>query len=66
MAAWAEDRGDQYGGNQMLLNKGLDLSVGLAQIKPRTALTASLLATGRTLDDLPSGRRYSPTETASH
>jgi hypothetical protein len=53
MAAWAEDGGDQYGGNQWMLNKPLDLSVGIAQIKPRTALTASLLATGRTPEDLP-------------
>lgn len=53
MAAWAEDRGDRYGGNQMLLNHRLDLSVGLAQIKPRTALTASLLARGLVADDLP-------------
>jgi hypothetical protein len=53
MAAWAEDAGDQYGGNQMMLNRPLDLSIGIAQIKPRTALTASLLATGRQPDDLP-------------
>lgn len=36
-----------------LLNRALDISVGLAQIKPRTAQTASVLATGRTPDDLP-------------
>ena len=53
LAAWAEDRGDEYGGNQILLNQPLDVSVGLAQIKARTALTASLLATRRTPADLP-------------
>jgi hypothetical protein len=36
-----------------LLNRALDISVGLAQIKPRTAQTASVLATGRTPDQLP-------------
>ena len=36
-----------------LLNRSLDISVGLAQIKPRTAQTASVLATGRKPDDLP-------------
>ena len=35
------------------LNRALDISVGLAQIKPRTAQTASVLATGRTPDELP-------------
>jgi len=35
-----------------LLNRALDISVGLAQIKPRTAQTASVLATGRTPGDL--------------
>jgi hypothetical protein len=32
------------------LNDALDISVGLAQIKPRTAVTASLLASGRLYD----------------
>lgn len=36
-----------------MLNLALDISVGLAQIKPRTALTASVLATGQTPDNLP-------------
>jgi len=36
-----------------LLNRALDISVGLTQIKPRTAQTASVLATGRMPDDLP-------------
>jgi hypothetical protein len=36
-----------------LLNRAFDISVGLAQIKPRTAQTASVLATGRKPDDLP-------------
>jgi hypothetical protein len=36
-----------------MLNRVLDVSVGLAQIKPRTAQTASVLATGRTPDELP-------------
>jgi hypothetical protein len=36
-----------------LLNQALDVSVGLAQIKPRTALAASVLATGRIPGELP-------------
>ncbi|MCI0387167.1 MAG: hypothetical protein MOB07_00120 [Acidobacteria bacterium] len=36
-----------------MLNRALDISVGLAQIKPRTAQTASVLATGRTPDNMP-------------
>jgi len=36
-----------------LLNRVLDVSVGLAQIKPRTAQTASVLAMGLTPDELP-------------
>ncbi len=36
-----------------ILNVALDISVGIAQIKPRTAQTASLLATGLTADTLP-------------
>ncbi len=36
-----------------MLNLALDISIGVAQIKPRTALTASVLATGRTPDTLP-------------
>jgi hypothetical protein len=35
-----------------MLNVPLDISVGLAQIKPRTAQTASVLATGKTPDTL--------------
>jgi hypothetical protein len=35
-----------------MLNISLDISVGLAQIKPRTALTASVLATGEIPDTL--------------
>jgi hypothetical protein len=42
-----------------LLNRALDISVGLAQIKPRTAQTASVLATGRTPDDLPKPEFFS-------
>jgi hypothetical protein len=41
-----------------MLNLALDISVGLAQIKPRTALTASVLATGRTPDTLPRPAYY--------
>ena len=41
-----------------LLNVALDISVGLAQIKPRTALTASVLATGQTPDTLPDRLHY--------
>jgi hypothetical protein len=48
------DRVDEIGTDESpLLNRALDISVGLAQIKPRTAQTASVLATGRTPDDLP-------------
>lgn len=36
-----------------VLNHALDISLGVAQIKPRTALTASVLATGYTPDTLP-------------
>lgn len=36
-----------------MLNLALDISIGLTQIKPRTALTASVLATGQTPDTLP-------------
>jgi hypothetical protein len=36
-----------------LLNRALDVSVGLAQIKPRTAQTASVLAAGLLPDELP-------------
>jgi len=42
-----------------LLNRALDISVGLAQIKPRTAQTASVLAMGRTPDDLPKPEFFS-------
>jgi hypothetical protein len=41
-----------------MLNLALDISVGLAQIKPRTALTASVLATGQTPDTLPRPAYY--------
>jgi hypothetical protein len=42
-----------------LLNRSLDVSVGLAQIKPRTALTASVLAMGLKPDALPRPALYS-------
>jgi len=45
VSAWAVD------GNPML-NSALDISIGLAQIKPRTAQTASLLAAGHSPDNL--------------
>ena len=41
------------------LNRALDISVGLAQIKPRTAQTASVLAAGLTPDELPRPAFYS-------
>lgn len=41
-----------------MLNLALDISIGLAQIKPRTALTASVLATGHTPDTLPRPAYY--------
>jgi len=40
-----------------LLNRAFDVSVGLAQIKPRTAQTASVLATGLLPDELPRPER---------
>lgn len=48
MSAWAHDRT-----SDILLDRPLDLSVGLAQIKPRTAQTAGLLAHGLSRDRLP-------------
>jgi hypothetical protein len=48
------DRVDTAGTDENpLLNRVLDVSVGLAQIKPRTAQTASVLAMGLTPDELP-------------
>jgi hypothetical protein len=48
------DKMDEIGTDENpVLNRSLDISVGLAQIKPRTAQTASVLATGRKPDDLP-------------
>jgi hypothetical protein len=48
------EKWEEIGTNENpMLNLALDISVGLAQIKPRTALTASVLATGRTPDNLP-------------
>jgi hypothetical protein len=50
----APDKIEEQGTDENpLLNRAFDISVGLAQIKPRTAQTASVLATGRTPDDLP-------------
>ncbi len=47
------DRMDEVGTDENpLLNRALDISVGLAQIKPRTAQTAIVLAMGRRPDDL--------------
>lgn len=40
-----------------MLNHAVDISLGIAQIKPRTALTASVLATGHTPDTLPEPER---------
>lgn len=54
------DRMDVLGTDENpLLNRALDISVGLAQIKPRTAQTASVLATGMTPDELPKPAFYS-------
>ena len=53
-AVLVPDRIDVIGTDDApFLNRALDISVGLAQIKPRTAQTASVLATGRTPDELP-------------
>ncbi len=48
------DEVDKIGSDENpMLNRALDVSVGVAQIKPRTAQTASVLATGRRPDELP-------------
>jgi hypothetical protein len=52
MSAWSRGEWLALGANETLLNQPLDLSVGLAQIKPRTAQTASRLASGVPLHDL--------------
>jgi hypothetical protein len=53
------DRVDTAGTDENpLLNRVLDVSVGLAQIKPRTAQTASVLAMGLTPDQLPRPTAY--------
>lgn len=54
------DRMDELGTDESPnLNRALDLSVGVAQIKPRTAQTASVLAMGLTPDELPRPEFYS-------
>jgi hypothetical protein len=53
MSAWTRGHWQELGANETMLNRPLDISVGLAQIKPRTAQTASLLALGRAPGDLP-------------
>jgi hypothetical protein len=65
ISAWAKNMRREFGirppdkmeelgtDENPLLNRALDVSVGLAQIKPRTAQTANVLATGRTPDELP-------------
>lgn len=44
---WTLGYWPRIGANETLLNRPLDVSIGLAQIKPRTAQTATLLAAGR-------------------
>lgn len=46
LQAWTMGYAPQIGANETLLNRPLDVSAGLAQIKPRTAQTALLLAAG--------------------
>lgn len=54
------DRMEELGTDENpILNRSLDISVGLAQIKPRTAQTASVLAAGVTPDELPKPAFYS-------
>jgi hypothetical protein len=53
MSAWTRGQWIELGANETLLNRPLDISVGLTQIKPRTAQTASLLAAGRAPGELP-------------
>ncbi len=54
------DHIDRIGSDENpMLNRALDISVGLAQIKPRTAQTASVLAKGLRPDDLPRPAFYS-------
>lgn len=53
------DQMDKVGTDENpLLNRSLDISAGLAQIKPRTAQTASVLAAGLTPDELPKPAFY--------
>jgi hypothetical protein len=53
------ERWEEIGTNENpMLNLALDISIGVAQIKPRTALTASVLATGHTPDTLPKPAYY--------
>jgi hypothetical protein len=54
------DRMEELGTDENpLLNRSLDISVGLALIKPRTAQTATVLATGLKPDELPKPASYS-------
>ena len=53
MSVWTRGQWIELGANETLLNRPLDISVGLAQIKPRTAQTASLLAVGLAPGELP-------------
>jgi hypothetical protein len=46
VSVWIRGYWPEAGANETLLNRPLDVSVGLAQIKPRTAQTALLLANG--------------------
>jgi hypothetical protein len=53
------ERWEEIGADENpILNRALDISIGVAQIKPRTALTASVLATGHTPDTLPRPAYY--------
>lgn len=61
------DRVDIVGTDENpLLHRALDISIGLAQIKPRTAQTASVLASGVTPDELarPAAYAYRDVEPA--
>jgi hypothetical protein len=51
VSVWVRGHWPEAGANETMLNRPLDVSVGLAQIKPRTAQTALLLANGERPND---------------
>ena len=64
LGMWTLGYWPAIGANETLLNRPLDISVGLAQIKPRTAQTATLLATGQAFSELARAAAYRDGEPA--